>query len=123
MPAGTPPGLPSGERFFFPPSYLYDGTNGITMGAAYLYLLNDRYLSSIENPESRLYCVIAAYNTGAGNVARAFAGSISIKKAVEKINAISPQEVYEVLFRDLPIQETRAYLKRVSELMVKYQKV
>lgn len=112
-----------GREVLLSPSYLYDGTNNITMGAAYLYLLNDRYLSSIENPESRLYCVIAAYNTGAGNVARAFTGSISIKKAVEKINAISPQEVYEVLFRDLPNQETRAYLKRVSELMVKYQKV
>ncbi len=110
-----------GKDLILSPSYLYNGKNNITMGVAYLYILNDRYLSGIKNPESRLYCVIAAYNTGAGNVARTFVGTTHIKKAVRKINALSPEAVYKVLRRKLPHKETRNYLERVSKRMETYE--
>jgi len=112
-----------GKDMILSPSYLYNGKNNISMGVAYLYILNDRYLASIKNPESRLYCVIAAYNTGAGNVARAFIGTTNIKKAAKKINSMPPEKVYKVLRRKLPHKETRDYLDRVSKRMNKYQAV
>ncbi|BCS96162.1 hypothetical protein DSLASN_17940 [Desulfoluna limicola] len=112
-----------GKDVVLSPSYLYNGKNNISMGVAYLHILNDRYLASIKHPESRLYCVIAAYNTGAGNVARAFTGTTNISKAAKKINSMSPEKVYKVLRRKLPHKETRDYLERVSRRMNKYQAV
>jgi len=112
-----------GKDVVLSPSYLYNGGNNIAMGVAYLYILNDRYLASVKNPKSRLYCVIAAYNTGAGNVARAFIGSTNIKKAAKKINTMPPEKVYKVLIQKLPHKETRDYLQRVSKRMPTYQPV
>jgi len=94
-------------------SYLYNSTNNITMGSAYLHILYYKYLKDIKNPQSRLYCTIAAYNTGAGNVARAFIGNNNIKKASLLINTMSSQEVYKRLQRDLKYSETKRYLKKV----------
>ncbi|MEA2019041.1 MAG: transglycosylase SLT domain-containing protein, partial [Campylobacterota bacterium] len=66
-------------------SYLYNSNQNITMGSAYLHILYFRYLKKIKNPQSRLYCAIAAYNTGAGNVAKAFIGNTNINKASRTI--------------------------------------
>ncbi|VVS95161.1 murein transglycosylase domain-containing protein [Desulfoluna spongiiphila] len=112
-----------GKDVVLSPSYLYNSGNNIAMGVAYLYILNDRYLASVKNPESRLYCVIAAYNTGAGNVARAFIGTTNINKAAKKINSMPPEKVYKVLIRKLPHKETRDYLQRVSKRIPSYQAV
>merc|ERR1712065_121171 len=61
-----------GKRKVVSSTYLYDSKKNIKMGSAYLHLLQYKYLSHIKDPISKLYCVIAAYNTGAGNVAKAF---------------------------------------------------
>ncbi len=103
------------------PSYLYSGRNNIEIGAAYLYILWNRYLKKINSPESRLYCAIAAYNTGAGNVARAFVGSTHIGKAAVVINRMTPEQVYRHLKEHLPYTETRDYLERVTERMQMYE--
>lgn len=110
-----------GEEKLLAPSYLYNGENNITIGAAYLYILNDRYLKAIKNDESRLYCVIAAYNTGAGNVAKAFTGKTNISNAAKKINAMTPKEVYNKLLKKLPYDETKHYVKKVSERIDQYK--
>lgn len=110
-----------GEQKLLSPSYLYDGEKNIVMGAAYLYILNDRYLKAIKNDRSRLYCVIAAYNTGAGNVARAFTGNTNISKAAVIINKMTPDEVYTTLLAKLPHDETKNYVKNVSERMKLYR--
>jgi membrane-bound lytic murein transglycosylase C len=54
------------------PEFLYDPANNIKLGAGYLRLLDSNYLSDIVDPQSRHFGMIAAYNTGSGNVARAF---------------------------------------------------
>ena len=54
--------------------YLYVPENNIKLGAAYLHRLYYNYLSEIKDPVSRQWATIAAYNTGSGNVFRAFAG-------------------------------------------------
>lgn len=104
-------------------SYLYIGSKNIEMGAAYLHILYYRYLKQITNPTSRLYCAIAAYNTGAGNVAYAWTGNHNIKQAARLINRQSPEEVYEHLLRNLKYEEPKYYLRRVDARMSQYYKV
>lgn len=98
-----------------PPSkdFLFEPENNIRYGAAYLHLLDTRHLDGIENPLSREYCTIAAYNTGAGNVLRTF--DTNRDKARRAINAMAPAEVYETLRKRLPYDETRRYLHKVMQ--------
>ncbi len=109
-----------GKARILSPSYLYNGDQNIEIGTTYLNILFYRYLKDIENPQSRLYCTIAAYNTGAGNVAKAFTGARKLKPAVAKINAMTPAQVYQHLKKHLPYDETRKYLVKVTERMDKY---
>lgn len=102
------------------PEYLYDPENNLELGTAYLWILDGRYLAAIEDPQSREYCVIAAYNTGSGNVARAFTGTTSVRRAAPIINALRPEQVYARLERDLPYEETRRYLRKVTEARANY---
>lgn len=119
-------------------TYLYDSANNIKMGTAYLHILYYRYLRKIKNPDSRLYCTIAAYNTGTGNIACAFnsktkekgatvcsskKGDYNINKAAPLINALSPKEVKNKLLADLRFDEPKHYLKKVSKRMGQYNKV
>lgn len=103
---------------------LYQPTINVETGTAYLDILNSRYLKSIKNDESRLYCTIAAYNTGAGNVARAFNKDKSTKigRASKVINNMTPDEVYNHLIKNLPYDETKNYLKKVNGRIALYRK-
>ena len=110
-----------GKQRLLSPSYLYNSDNCIKMGCAYLNILYYRYLVKIENKESRTYCTIAAYNTGAGNVAKAFGAGTSMSRAAKTINRMSPQQVYNKLVKDLPYAETRNYMKKVTPRYKAYQ--
>jgi len=102
-------------------SYLYDPSNNIELGSAYLKLLQVRELKRITNVKSRIICAIAAYNTGAGNVAKAFIpGSHNIRKASKLINRMTYEEVYEHLRQHLPYAETQRYVWKVRKFMKKY---
>lgn len=104
------PGTPSS-------AYLFNIENNIRMGCAYLYLLNTRYLAKVRNIRSKEYCVIAAYNGGAGNVLRSF--SSSNDEAFKKINRLSPEQVWAILRSKMP-SESRSYLVKVVEAKKKY---
>jgi len=104
-------------------SYLYNSEKNIEMGSAYLHILYYRYLKKIKDPQSRLYCTIAAYNTGAGNIAWAFTHNTNINKAASKINALSSDEVYNHLLKNLKYDEPKHYLKRVRKRMSAFEKV
>jgi len=54
------------------PEFLYNPVHNINLGVAYLNLLDTHYLKEIEDPQSRLYAIVAAYNTGVGSLAHAF---------------------------------------------------
>ncbi len=110
-----------GRPVLLSPSYLYNAKNNIQVGTAYFYLLYYKYFKGVRDPESRLYCAIAAYNTGPGNVARAFTGTTKLKKAIRIINSLTPREVYNTLIRRLPYRETREYLKKVSSRIALYR--
>ncbi len=111
------------KRRLLSASYLYNSDNNIEMGSAYFHILYYKYLAGIKDPTSRLYCCIAAYNTGAGNVAKSFTGSNSVKKAAARINRMSSDSVYQYLLAHLPYEETRHYLKRVYERQKTYKEL
>ncbi|MBD3796457.1 MAG: DUF3393 domain-containing protein [Campylobacterales bacterium] len=111
------------EKKLLSGSYLYNSKNNIKLGSAYLHILYFKYLKSIKNPQSRLYCTIAAYNTGAGNVARAFSATNNVASAAKIINQLSPEEVYRRLLKDLKYDEPKEYLKRVTKRIKVYEEI
>jgi len=128
----------TGKKKILAPSFLYNAKNNIWIGSAYLKRIYYGYMRKIKNPMSRLYCTIAAYNTGAGNVACAFnshkkdskgrticsrrAGDYNIIKASSKINRMTPQQVYNYLLQNLRYDEPKHYLKRVTKRLFIYKK-
>lgn len=97
-------------------NYLYEPENNIEMGVHYLHLLEKRYYTKVEDKDSRDLCVIASYNTGAGNVARALRGDTKISKAIPQINAMSYEELFKYFERNL-LPETQNYIRKVTERM------
>jgi membrane-bound lytic murein transglycosylase C len=104
-----------------PPDYLYDSNNNIELGCAYLGLIKNRYFRRVQDADNALYCAIASYNTGAGNLSRALCGRKKLSCAIDKVNSMEPDELYVYLRRNLHHQETRDYLKRVTERMNLYK--
>lgn len=102
-------------------NYLYEPENNIEMGVHYLYLLRKRYYTKVENPDSRDLCVIASYNTGAGNVARALRGDTKISKAIPQINEMSYNELFKYFEKKL-LPETQNYIRKVTERMNDFRK-
>ena len=104
-------GLPSRE-------FLFNPGNNIQYGATYLHILHYKYLSDIQDPVSREYCVIAAYNTGAGNVLRTFDSDRN--RAPQRINKLGPLQVFKTLQTKLPHDEARRYLAKVMDAKKKF---
>lgn len=100
-------GVPTQEYLFIP-------ENNVRMGSVYINILSNRYLRGVEDPLVRDLLVISAYNTGAGNVARAYTGATNLRRALPVINSKTPEETYEFLIVNLPYEETRDYLQKVT---------
>ncbi|EYC52026.1 lytic transglycosylase [Hylemonella gracilis str. Niagara R] len=109
--------MPSKEFLFVP-------ENNIELGAAYLgLLLHDSPLNDIRDPLAREYCAIAAYNTGTGNVYRAFSdktGKARQDEAIDRINALRADAVYNTLRLKLPYEETRGYIVKAVQAKKSY---
>jgi membrane-bound lytic murein transglycosylase C len=102
-------------------AYLYNPEQNIELGCAYIYLLKHRYFREVRDADSRLYCTIAAYNTGPGNVAYAFTGRRAMRAATRMINTMKDaKSVYDHMIGSLPFAETRHYLAFVIERMDLY---
>lgn len=100
-------------------NYLFNPANNIDTGTAYLSILRDNYLKGIRHPLSKEYAMISGYNGGAGNVLRTF--HRDRKQAVNVINQLSPQEVYDRLHLKHPRAEARGYIKKVAEAQQRYR--
>jgi membrane-bound lytic murein transglycosylase C len=94
------------------PDYLFDPEHNIELGAAYLGVLDNNEFRAIGNQTSRDYCVIAAYNTGPRNVTRTFANDKNA--ALNNINSLEPSALYDRLRTNLPSDETRQYVVKVT---------
>ena len=105
--------------------YLMNPENNIELGATYLsMLLFDYWTKNVGNFPAREYCAISGYNTGTGNVARAFTGSTKkLKEAQDKANGMNPDELFDYLRKYLPAEETRLYLLRVSAAKRHYKEM
>lgn len=102
-------------------NYLYEPENNIEMGVHYLYLLRERHYTGVENADSRDLCVIASYNTGAGNVSRALRGDTKISKAIPQINEMSYEQLFRYFEKKL-LPETQNYIRKVTERMNDFRK-
>ena len=94
------------------PEYLFDPDHNIELGTAYLSLLSNNDFHPVSSQSSRDFCVIAAYNTGAGNVTKTF--SKDRGEALRTINGLESPVVFERLRTSLPYEETRLYLVKVT---------
>lgn len=101
-------------------NYLYEPENNIEMGVHYLYLLEKRHYSGVTDINNRYLCMIASYNTGAGNVSRALRGDTKISKAIQQINAMSYEELFKYFERKL-LPETQNYIRKVTERMKTFE--
>jgi len=98
--------------------YLLDPKNNIETGTAYLSILRDSYLAGIKGDRKREYCMIAAYNGGAGQLLRTFHRDRN--KALAQINSMSEDKLYRYLTTRHPKEETRRYLEKVIVRKQKY---
>ncbi len=103
-------GMPNKDMLFTPETNIH-------YGSAYLHILFERYLKGITNPLSHEYCVIAAYNTGSGNVLRAF--HKDRRQAINVINSLTPKQVYHRLTTRLN-DEGRRYVQKVTNFKKQY---
>lgn len=95
------------------PDYFYDPEQNIELGCAYLDFVRKTYFASVDNSQSTEYCIVASYNTGAGNVSKAFTGKTNVKKAIPLVNQKTAEQVYIHLRENLPYEETRHYIEKV----------
>jgi membrane-bound lytic murein transglycosylase C len=106
--------------------YLFDPENNIELGTAYLSVLIYEQLDQVQDRTAREYCVISAYNTGPSNVMRAFTdakGKQRFPDGFQRINSMSPSQVFQQLKANLPYEETRNYLPTVNTNRKRYYSV
>lgn len=102
-------------------SYLFDPDQNIELGTAYLRILYN-WFDSVKDVHCRRLCVIAGYNTGAGNVSRAFIGTTQLSNAYNEINKFDYKRLYQHLTKHLSTDEARNYVKGVTKKREKYIK-
>ncbi|RUO69498.1 murein transglycosylase domain-containing protein [Idiomarina ramblicola] len=105
------PGQPTSEQ-------LFDPAQNIDIGSAYLYILNTQYLNNVQNPSSREYAIVSAYNGGAGNVLKTF--SSNRNRAIQIMNRTQPGVIYRDLTSKHPLAESRRYLEKVMYFKQSY---
>ncbi len=101
--------------------YLYVPANNIELGCAYISKIRYVYFKNVKDEKSAYYCTISAYNTGPGNVARAFIGKTKLDSAAKKVNSMNSEKVYRTLKKKLPYEETRHYLEKVTSRIEYYR--
>ena len=108
-----------GEDVIPTKEFLFVADQNIELGSTYLsVLLQDSPLREIRDPVAREYCAIAAYNTGPSNVYRAFSkasGKARQNEALDRINALRADAVFETLRTQLPYEETRGYIVKAVQ--------
>jgi membrane-bound lytic murein transglycosylase C len=102
------------------PEYLYNQENNLLLGTAYLHLLANRYLRNVNDKQSKLYCMLASYNTGVGNLAKTLIDQKNLGKAILKVNSMTSDQVYVHLMEHLPADETKSYLIKVLRRQQNY---
>lgn len=93
--------------------YLFNPSRNIDTGTAYIYLLKNRYLKDIKNPNVRSYMMISAYNSGAGQMLKTFHSDRN--EAIARANRLTAEQVFWALTNKHPSVQARDYLKKVTQ--------
>lgn len=105
--------LPNREQLFEPQI-------NISIGSAYLALVSNKYFKDIKDPQTKEYCLIAAYNAGAGTVLRTFHDDKI--EAQKIINGLSPEDVLEALKTKMASEQGRRYVQKVLIAKSEFEK-
>ena len=96
-------------------SELKNPERNISMGSAYLSILEHGVLKGIEDPEVMQYALVVSYVNGAGALLRTF--SSDRKAAIEEINDLSPDEFIEHVAKHHPAPQAPRYLWKIQQAM------
>jgi len=87
----------------------------ISMGTAYLSILEHGVLAGIEDPEVMQYALVVSYVNGAGALLRTF--SKDRKKAISEINDLSADEFVDHVAENHPAPQAPRYIWKVQKAM------
>ncbi|KNC09597.1 hypothetical protein AC791_13230 [Klebsiella sp. RIT-PI-d] len=96
-------------------SELKNPERNISMGTAYLSILEHGSLAGIQDPVIMQYALVVSYANGAGALLRTF--SSNRKEAIKKINALSPDEFVEHVADNHPAPQAPRYIWKVQKAM------
>ncbi|MBL7635913.1 membrane-bound lytic murein transglycosylase EmtA [Atlantibacter hermannii] len=96
-------------------SELKNPERNISMGTAYLSILEHGALNGIEDPTTMQYALMVSYANGAGALLRTF--SSDRKEAIEKINDLSPDEFVEHVQKNHPSPQAPRYIWKMQKAM------
>lgn len=85
----------------------------ISMGAAYLSILEHGPLAGITNPQVMQYALVVSYVNGAGALLRTF--SSDRKKAINEINDLSANEFFDHIVENHPAPQAPRYIWKVQK--------
>ncbi len=100
---------------------LADTDQNILYGASYLHILDKVYFKKVTDRESRLLCVLAAYNMGPGRLLRLFGDTP--EESVAQINSYTPMGLYEEIKARFEDVSDYDYMDKVITLMLQYRKM
>ncbi|HHJ0548451.1 TPA: membrane-bound lytic murein transglycosylase EmtA [Escherichia coli] len=96
-------------------SELKNPERNISMGAAYLNILETGPLAGIEDPKVLQYALVVSYANGAGALLRTF--SSDRKKAISKINDLDADEFLEHVARNHPAPQAPRYIYKLEQAL------
>lgn len=96
-------------------SELKNPERNISMGTAYLSILEHGVLAGIKDPEVMQYALVVSYVNGAGALLRTF--SSDRKAAIEEINDLSAEGFVEHVAKNHPAPQAPRYIWKVRKAM------
>ncbi|MBJ8710671.1 membrane-bound lytic murein transglycosylase EmtA [Citrobacter koseri] len=96
-------------------SELKNPERNISMGTAYLSILEHGSLAGINDPQVMQYALVVSYANGAGALLRTF--SSDRKKAIEKINDLSADEFFELVAKNHPAPQAPRYIWKLQQAL------
>lgn len=96
-------------------SELKNPERNISMGTAYLSILEHGVLAGIKDPEVMQYALVVSYVNGAGALLRTF--SSDRKAAIEEINDLSAEGFVDHVARKHPAPQAPRYIWKVRKAM------
>ncbi|HAV2022357.1 membrane-bound lytic murein transglycosylase EmtA [Citrobacter sp. CK180] len=96
-------------------SELKNPERNISMGTAYLSILEHGSLAGINDPQVMQYALVVSYANGAGALLRTF--SSDRKKAIEKINDLNADEFFEHVAKNHPAPQAPRYIWKLQQAL------